>query len=348
VDGLRLDAVHAIKDESDRHILDELAERVRKAAGDGIVHLILENESNQASRLSRNEQNEPTHYTAQWNDYIHHVLHTAATLESNGYYGDFKDDCGKLGSALAEGFAFQGQVMQCSGNERGEPSAHLPPTAFIAFMQNHDQVGNRAFGERINAIASPEAVHAIASIYLLMPQIPMLFMGEEWGSSQPFPFFCDFDGELGDKVRQGRREEFASFPEFKDPEQRDRIPDPVAAETFFSAKLDWRQCNEEVHAEWIDWYKRILRVRRQSIIPLLDQIGAYAGSYHVLGTGAVMVCWVVDEGRVLVLAANLSDNSNDGFCNFDGEVLWHEGPEPAGTTMRPWSVRWSIHQEARQ
>jgi maltooligosyltrehalose trehalohydrolase len=345
LDGLRLDAVHAIKDESVKHILDDLAERVREVAGDRLIHLILENESNQASRLTRNQQGESTHYTAQWNDDMHHVLHTAATLESSGYYGDFKDDSGKLGRALAEGFAFQGQVMKSSGDERGEPSAHLPPTAFVAFMQNHDQIGNRAFGERINAIASPEAVHAIASVYLLLPQIPMLFMGEEWGSSQPFPFFCDFDGELGEKIRQGRREEFASFPEFKDPDQRERIPDPLAVETFLSAKLDWRQSGEEVHAEWLDWYKRILKVRRDFIVPLLDRVGAYAGSYHVLGSGAVMACWTIDGGYVLALAANLSDNSTDGFSRLEGEVLWQEGPEPYGSTMRPWSVRWSIHKE---
>src|SRR3978361_707313 len=240
-DGLRLDAVHAIKDDSSKHLLDELAERVREAAGDRIVHLILENEDNQASRLSRNEAGAPTHYTAQWNDDMHHVLHTAATSESNGYYGDFKEDSGKLGCALAEGFAFQGQVMKCSGAERGEPSAHLPPTAFVAFMQNHDQVGNRAFGERITAGASPQAVHAIAAVYLLLPQTPMLFMGEEWGSSSPFPFFCDFEGELPDLVRKGRREEFASFPEFRDPVQRERIPDPLAEKTFLSGKLDWTE-----------------------------------------------------------------------------------------------------------
>jgi malto-oligosyltrehalose trehalohydrolase len=348
LDGLRFDAVHAIKDDSPKHVLDELAERVREAAGDRIVHLILENENNQSSRLGRDEYGEPTHYTAQWNDDMHHVLHTAATLESNGYYADFKDDAGKLGCALAEGFAFQGQVMKCSGNERGEPSAHLPPTAFIAFMQNHDQIGNRAFGERINAIASPEAVRAIAAIYLLLPQIPMLFMGEEWGSSQPFPFFCDFDGELAEKIRQGRREEFASFPEFKDPEQRKRIPDPLAEETFLSAKLDWPQSTEGVHAEWIDWYKRILAVRKNVIVPLLDRIGGYAGSYHVLGTGAVMVCWTINEGQVLVLAANLSSNSVDGFAKLDGDVLWREGPAPTGTTMQPWSVRWFLQREACQ
>jgi malto-oligosyltrehalose trehalohydrolase len=347
LDGLRLDAVHAIKDDSDKHVLDELAERVRQAHGNREIHLILENEQNEASRLCRDSGGRPVHYTAQWNDDIHHALHTAATLESNGYYGDFKDDTQKLGRALAEGFAFQGQVMKCSGEERGEPSAHLPPTAFVSFIQNHDQIGNRAFGERINAIASPEAVRAIASIYLLLPQIPMLFMGEEWGSSQPFPYFCDFEGGLGEKIRKGRREEFASFPEFKDPAQRDRIPDPLAKETFQSAKLDWAQAGADVHAEWLAWYKRILNVRHERIVPLLQQVGGFAGSYHILGDGAVLICWTLKSGKALVLAANLSNDSVDNFKTLKGDVLWHEGPEPSGSTMRPWSVRWLIASEGR-
>ena len=347
LDGLRLDAVHAIKDDSRKHVLDELAERVREVHGHRHIHLILENEQNEASRLCRDNDGNPMHYTAQWNDDMHHVLHTAATLESNGYYGDFKDDTEKLGRALAEGFAFQGQVMQCSGKKRGEPSAHLPPPAFVSFMQNHDQIGNRAFGERINAVASPEAVHAIAAIYLLLPQIPMLFMGEEWGSSQPFPFFCDFTGELGEKIRKGRREEFASFPEFKDPEQRDRIPDPLAKETFLSAKLDWSQMSQDLHAEWKDWYKRILAVRKETIVPIIDSVGSFAGSYQVLGRGAVLVCWTLESGKALVLAANLSNDSVDNFKTLDGDLLWHEGPEPSGTIMRPWSVRWFIASEER-
>jgi malto-oligosyltrehalose trehalohydrolase len=347
LDGLRLDAVHAIKDDSRKHVLDELAERVREAHGHRHIHLILENEQNEASRLCRDTDGNPTHYTAQWNDDMHHVLHTAATLESNGYYGDFKDDTEKLGRALAEGFAFQGQVMQCSRKKRGEPSAHLPPRAFVSFIQNHDQIGNRAFGGRISAIASQEAVHAIAAIYLLLPQIPMLFMGEEWGSSQPFPFFCDFNGELGEKVRRGRREEFASFPEFKDPEQRDRIPDPLAKETFLSAKLDWSQLSQNPHAEWKEWYKRILAVRKEAIVPIVDTVGGFAGSYHVVGKGAVLVCWTLESGKALVLAANLSNDSVVNFKTLDGDLLWHEGPEPSGTILRPWSVRWFIASKER-
>jgi malto-oligosyltrehalose trehalohydrolase len=349
LDGLRLDAVHAIKDDSPKHLLDELAERVRASSPLRPIHLILENESNQASRLARKETGEPRAYTAQWNDDMHHVLHTAATLETNGYYGDYKDDTVKLGRALAQGFAFQGEVMESIGSERGEPSAFLPPSAFVAFMQNHDQIGNRAFGERINAIASPEAVHAIAAIYLLLPQTPMLFMGEEWGSSQPFPFFCDFEGELGDLVRKGRRQEFANFPEFQDPEQRERIPDPQAEETFQAAKLDWAQVHEEVHAEWLGWYKRILLVRHEHLIPFASQIGGDASRYEVLGMGAVVVRFSnLDGDMELVLSANLSDNSNERFPKPTGSTVWQEGPEPEGVCMRPWSVRWSlVHKDQR-
>jgi maltooligosyltrehalose trehalohydrolase len=343
-DGLRLDAVHAIKDDSPRHLLQELADRVRAAAPHKQVHLILENEDNQVHRLRRDASGAPIEFTAQWNDDMHHVLHTAATLESKGYYREYVEDTEKLGRALAEGFAFQGEVMECRGCERGEPSAELPATAFVAFMQNHDQIGNRAFGERINAIASAEAVHAIASIYLLLPQIPMLFMGEEWGSSQPFPFFCDFAGELGNLVREGRREEFKNFPEFDDPEKRLRIPDPQAEETFLSGKLDWAQLHQEVHSDWLAWYKRILVARRGHIQPLLQNIGGFAGQYKVLQTGAVTVRWRVDDQRTLVLQANLSDNSVGGFEALPGQLIWKEGPERSGDVMRPWSVVWSLQE----
>ena len=224
LDGLRLDAVHAIKDDSRKDVLDELAERVRAEAADRHVHLVLENEENESRRLARGADGKPLHYTAQWNDDVHHVLRTAATGEDKGYYAEYLGDTKKLGRALAEGFAFQGEMMEYRGEPRGEPSAGLPPTAFIAFIQNHDQVGNRAFGERITAIAEPEAVRAIAAVYLLLPQVPMLFMGEEWAASQPFPFFCDFSGELANSVRKGRRKEFAKFPEFKDEKSGSAFP----------------------------------------------------------------------------------------------------------------------------
>jgi malto-oligosyltrehalose trehalohydrolase len=244
--------------------LKELAERVRAAVTDRPVHLILENEENEARLLGRVDGGRPQWFTAQWNDDMHHVLHTAATSEDKGYYKEYLGDTEKLGRALAEGFAFQGQTMTYRGEKRGEPSAHLQADAFVTFIQNHDQIGNRAFGDRIGGIAKPEGVRAIASVYLLLPQIPMLFMGEEWSASQPFPFFCDFSGDLAEAVRKGRREEFAKFPEFQDPATREKIPDPEADDTFQSAKLDWGEINSESHRDWIAWYRFWLFARIRS------------------------------------------------------------------------------------
>ena len=189
--------------------------------------------------------------------------------ETKGYYADYKGDTEKLGRALAEGFAFQGELMPYRGRPRGTASADLPPDAFVAFIQNHDQIGNRAFGDRITNFVTTEAVRAISAAYLLLPQIPMLFMGQEWGAAQPFPFFCDFGSELADAVRNGRREEFARFPEFQDPAMRARIPDPMSNETFASAKLDWEEIEKAAHAEWLDWHRRVLAVRHAEIVPRL-------------------------------------------------------------------------------
>lgn len=334
LDGLRLDAVHAILDDSPRHILRELAESVRAAAGRP-VHLILENEENQARWLERERPGPPRLYTAQWNDDVHHVLHTAVTGEDQGYYADYFGDTGKLGRALAEGFAFQGELMTCRGTPRGETCAQLPTSAFIAFLQNHDQIGNRAFGDRIRTDA-PAALRAAAAAYLLLPQIPMLFMGEEWGATSPFPFFCDFGPDLAEAVRKGRREEFASFPEFQDPARRERIPDPQAEETFESSKLVWDEISQPEHREWLDWYRQILARRREAIVPLIERI-RHGGTFEVVGDAAVVVRWGLEGGTELVLAANLSAVPVRHLPAPEGEVIWEElGPGGA------WTVRWWI------
>ena len=341
-DGLRLDAVHAIADDSPTHILTELAQRVRGAVTGRQVHLILENDENEAKRLVRDAGGAPLYYTAQWSDDVHHALHTAATGESSGYYVAYRGETEKLGRALAEGFAFQGEFMEYRGRPRGESSKELPPLAFIAFIQNHDQIGNRAFGERIRAIASDDAVRAIAAVYLLSPQVPMLFMGEEWGSRQPFPFFCDFTGDLADAVRNGRREEFKRFPEFQDEASRNRIPDPLAEKTFLSAKLRWDELGKAEGTAWRNWYRRVLAVRRKRLIPLLAQIPGPAGEYQILGEGALVVRWKLTDGGDLVLAANLSDTSIAGFPLPWRDLIWHEGPTAEAGCLGPWSVHWSL------
>jgi 1,4-alpha-glucan branching enzyme len=180
----------------------------------------------------------------------------------------------------------------------------------------------------------------------LLPQIPMLFMGEEWGAVQPFPFFCDFGSELADAVRKGRRDEFARFPEFADPKTRERIPDPMAEETFASAKLRWEDIEREPHAGWLDWYRRVLATRHAEIVPDLAVIRA-AGRYRVLGEGAVIVRWQLGERGVLLLAANLADTSAPGFPNGSGRVLWQEGEAGEDGIFGPWTVRWSIDKDAR-
>ena len=200
LDGLRLDAVHAIKDDSRPDVLTELAERIRQRFARPI-HLVIENEFNDPARLIRRGRT-PLRYTAQWNDDVHHVLHVAATDESSGYYGDYRETK-LIGRALAEGFAYQGEIMPYLGASRGGPSADLPPTAFVAFIQNHDQIGNRAFGERLNALAPSKVVRALASVYLIGPQTPMLFMGEEWGAEQPFPVLLRFPRRSGGGGTQG-------------------------------------------------------------------------------------------------------------------------------------------------
>ena len=328
LDGLRLDAVHAIMDDSATHLLDELAAAVHAMRGARPTHLILENEENEARRLLRDEDGAPRSFTAQWNDDVHHVLHVAATGEDEGYYKEYAGRTDLLARALAEGFAFQGEMMTYSGKKRGEKSAGLPPTAFVAFTQNHDQVGNRAFGDRLSATVPEARLRALASVLLLLPQVPMIFMGEEWNTKAPFPFFCDFSGDLADAVRNGRRDEFKRFAAFQDPAQRDRIPDPLAESTFASARLDWDQAGND-HAQFVT---ELLATRRRFVAPLMAHI-TRGGTSRVLGEGAVEITWNAGAAGHLVLACNLSDAAI---------AL----PEPAGEVFHtqgdgPWSVRWS-------
>lgn len=342
LDGLRLDAVHAIKDDSQKHLLHDLAERARALAHPCPLHLVLENEENCAALLERAPDGTPLLYTAQWNDDVHHVLHVAATGEATGYYAEYHGQTPLLGRALAQGFAFQGDMMEYRGEPRGEPSGHLPPDAFIGFIQNHDHIGNRAFGDRIAMGTAPDAVRATATAYLLLPQVPMLFMGEEWAAAQPFPFFCDFSGELADSVRTGRHLEFARFPEFADEAARARIPDPGAASTFQSSKLDWDRVRDEPHAGWLAWYSRILAVRRTEIMPLIPRMHPNEARFDIVGPGAVTVRWRLNGGGELALDANLSGGSATLPAQH-GRTLWQEGDLAEDGACGPWAVRWSLH-----
>ncbi|NTJ41904.1 malto-oligosyltrehalose trehalohydrolase [Agrobacterium larrymoorei] len=334
LDGLRLDAVHAVQDDSEEHLLHELARRVREAAGDRHVHLIVENEDNDSDLIGRAEDGSPEFYTAQWNDDIHHVLHIAATGETFGYYQDYADDKENLGWALAEGFVFQGEHMPYRGDERGKPSRHLPPTSFISFIQNHDQIGNRAMGDRMSTYRPEQPLKAIAAIYLLAPQIPMLFMGEEWGAEEPFPFFCELNEDLNDKVRKGRREELSRLPGF----DGDDLPDPIAYETFASAKLDWSKAELPSSLDMLSFYRSLIETRHRHIVPLLK--GVEAGRFEMIGA-AVTVTWKTADDKELRLLANLTDEVVTISGLQETEHIFAYGSLVAGQ-LQPWTVIWSL------
>ena len=339
IDGLRFDAVHAILDDSPKSILVELAETIRAAfAGRRPVHLVLENDKNEARLLA------PGLFTAQWSDDIHHGLRVLTSGAHEGYYADYAaNPAGRLGRALAEGFAYQGERSEHRDAPRGEPSAHLPPTRFIGFIQNHDQVGNNAFGTRLSKLAAPQTIRVAAAVLLLSPEIPLLFMGEEWGAEQPFPFFCDFGRELAETVREGRRREFAGFPEFRDPEARSRIPDPCAAETFASAVLDWTTLRRPPHDDWLNWYKEMLALRRREIVPRLVGAPGGAGQWRGLGERALEVSWRMGDGSLLWLYANFAAEPVPLPAPPRGRLL-HATGTPEATALAPRSVAFFLEE----
>ena len=296
-DGLRLDAVHAI---GERDFLVELAETLRNRFDSRRhIHLVLENEHNDAELLGTGL------FTAQWNDDWHNVMHVLLTGEQEGYYADFAEaPTRKLSRCLSEGFIYQGEPTR-SGVLRGKPSAHLPPTAFVAFLQNHDQVGNRALGERLSCLSEPDALAAATLLLLLSPMVPLLFMGEEWASEQPFLFFTDHHDALARAVREGRRAEFAEFSVFQDPARREAIPDPNAAATFEASRPDFEARHASPHREWLGNVRQLLAIRRAEIVPRLE--GAQALGTETLGDKAVVARWRMNDDTQLVIAINLSE-----------------------------------------
>jgi malto-oligosyltrehalose trehalohydrolase len=347
-DGLRFDAVHAIMDDSKKHIMTEIAESARAyAGGDRNIYLVLENGANQARFLGAPGRS--SKYDAQWDDDVHHCLHTILTGEKDGYYSDYAEQPhAKLCRSLAEGFVYQGEHSDYEKKPRGEPSAHLPPTAFVIFLQNHDQIGNRALGERLGHIVKNEqALRAATAVLLLAPSPPMLFMGEEWNAPEPFPYFCDFEQELATKVREGRKKEFAHFERFRDPAHSDRLPDPTIASTMKSACLDWSKLTMPAHEDWLDLYRRLLMIRQRDIVPLVPQIRFGACSKLEAGA-AFAVDWALSEGSVLHLIANLADEPARLVGRTAGRLIYATHPNIRQTVTKnelaPWSVTWLLER----
>jgi maltooligosyltrehalose trehalohydrolase len=325
-DGLRFDAVHAISPET---FLPQLAAAIRDGT-DHPVHLILEHEGNKAGLL---QGPGAKLFDAQWADDWHHCLHVLLTGEREGYYESFANPAEQLARAMSEGFVFQGEISPHHNAPRGEPSGHLPPTAFVICLQNHDQIGNRALGERLTTLAHPDALAAATALLLLSPTIPMLFMGEEFSAQTPFLFFTDHGEELAGLIREGRRREFAHFAAFKDEARRAQIPDPNAPGTFANSVPDFSLATNEQATEL---HRKLLALRRMHItpgIPGCRSVGAAA-----IGAQAVCGGWHLGIGTRLTLAANFGETPI-ALPEMAGTLIYSSGASSATGLLGAHSFR---------
>jgi maltooligosyltrehalose trehalohydrolase len=337
-DGLRLDAVHSIAELGEVSLLHDLSVVVGElAAKTGRhIHLVLENDDNRVSVLDPRQDPPRGKYRAQWNDDYHHAWHVWLTGETQGYYRDYqRSPLRDIARSLASGFVYQGETsVHRGGRPRGEASGGLAPTAFINFLQNHDQIGNRPLGDRLENLVSKDAIEAALAITLLAPPIPMLFMGEEWGSKTPFPFFCDFTGDLAEAVREGRRREYGwAYAKYGS-----EVPDPLDLSTFRSAKLDWDSLNEEAGRQRLALVRGLLTVRRREIMPRLAN--AAFGEARAADNGLLTASWQLGDGTRLLLRANLSTAEVTDNSGKESAIAICGGPP--GDVLPPWSVFWCL------
>ena len=289
-DGLRLDAVHAIVDPSARHILRDIADLAHELVPGAI--LIAEDDRNDPALIER------LGFDGVWADDFHHAVHVTLTGERDGYYASYEPGAATIARTIERGWLFEGQTYPWSGRPRGAPAPNLPAPAFVYCLQNHDQIGNRAFGDRL---ADGEALRAATMLLLFLPMTPLVFQGQEWAASTPFLYFTDHDRELGELVSRGRREEFGRFSAFADPGVRATIPDPQAASTLERSKLRWDERTEGRHAAMLALHHALLRLRRED--PVLARAGRDALRAEARGTLLVVRRWAGHAGRVLL--ANL-------------------------------------------
>ena len=299
LDGLRFDAIDQIDDSAAPHILIEIAQRIRAQITDRPVHLTTEDSRNLVSLHPREEDGSAPLFTAEWNDDLHNAVHVMASGEIHAWYQDFADKPEYwVARALADGFAYQGERSPQTGELRGVKSAAQPPTAFVDFIQNHDQVGNRAQGDRLLNLIGEARTRVLLAALLLSPHIPLLFMGEEFAETRPFLFFTDFHGDLARAVREGRAREFSDHDE--------TVPDPNSPETFSRSKLDWNKLNQPAGKDWLHFTQQLLQLRQQAIVPLLATAGGDSGRVLKTAPGCVVVSWTFPLGT-LSLALNISD-----------------------------------------
>ena len=316
LDGLRFDAIDQIEDTASKHILIEIAERIRQAITERPVHLTTEDSRNVIFLHPRDKDGNTPLFSGEWNDDFHNAIHVFATGETHAYYQDFADVPEKLiARILTEGFAYQGELSPQSGERRGVPSASQPPVAFVDFIQNHDQVGNRAHGERLITLAGADRTKVLLATLLLSPHIPLLFMGEEYGETNPFLFFTDFHGDLAKAVREGRAREFTGHAGHDD-----NVPDPNAEETFIRSRLDWDKQQSAEGKAWLSLTRQLLQLRQHHIVPLLADAQGNSGTVLHTAPGMVAVSWQFPQGQ-LSLALNI-ERQTQALPEMPGETIF--------------------------
>lgn len=309
LDGLRLDAVdELVDDNSPVPFLQELAMRVREGVVGRAVHLAVEDPLNRASLVERSHDGQALYYQATWNDDMHHAMQAAVAGSRTGFFVDFADrPWAWLRRTLAEGFGYQGEAAPSrNGQPLGEASAHLPPTCFIDFLQNHDQIGNRAFGDRLRSFIDPKLADALAAVLLLSPHIPLLFMGEEFAASSAFHFFCDHPEEMARNGRAGRLGQVRNFG--VDPDgtlTAEDLPDPNAVETFAGSTLDWTDVETDEGQRCLTLHRALIDRRRRFIMPLLGSATGHGGAVIEAADGVLAVNWKLGD-KVLQMRANLT------------------------------------------
>ncbi|HBQ79725.1 MAG TPA: malto-oligosyltrehalose trehalohydrolase [Erwinia persicina] len=302
LDGLRFDAIDQIEDSQQPHVLIEIAQRIRAEIPQRPIHLTTEDCRNVIFLHPRDADGSAPLFTGEWNDDFHNAVHVFATGETHAYYQDFADQPEKgVARALTEGFIYQGQVSPQSGEARGVDSRGQPPVTFVDFIQNHDQVGNRAQGERLISLAGADRSKVMLAMLLLSPHIPLLFMGEEYGETHPFLFFTDFHGDLARAVREGRAREFAGHAGH----EGESVPDPNAEQTFIASRLDWHKPETPEGQAWMALTRQLLTLRQQYIVPLLARAGGHSGNAVKTAPGFLAVSWTFPQGT-LSMAVNIA------------------------------------------
>ncbi|MBI4869962.1 MAG: malto-oligosyltrehalose trehalohydrolase [Candidatus Riflebacteria bacterium] len=298
-DGLRLDATHALARPGKPHILAELSSRVRVSLPPGREVLLVAEDSSNDARMTRSRGRGGLGLDAVWADDFHHQVHVAVTGQRDGYYADYGGRVQDLARTLRRGWFYEGQRSVFLGRARGTRAAGLAPAAFVHCLQNHDQVGNRALGDRLHHQVGLDVWRALSVLLLTSPYVPLLFMGQEWAASTPFQFFTDHEPGLGKRVTAGRLREFRRFREFRSPAGSGKIPDPQDRATFRRSKLRWAEKVRRPHAGILRLYRALLRLRARH--PVMTGSATARPRCRPLGKHGLVLLRATREGRLLTV-----------------------------------------------